>query len=144
VDANSRDADGKTPLALAASAKDDALVSLEIANVLLGRRDVEADPRDNHGRTPLSYAAERGAIALVRLLLERDDVDPQSRDDEGNTVLDWAGKGMVRGVAWLVMKRTGVETVRWDRLSGEGFDMRLSSLTKCNCEIECTCHKLGC
>lgn len=52
----------------------DTLGSLEIANVLLGRRDVEADYRDYNGRTPISYVAQCGTIAIVRLLLERDDV----------------------------------------------------------------------
>jgi ankyrin repeat protein len=58
-----RDADGQTPLSLAAEYGHEAVVKL-----LVEQEDVEADSKDANGRTPLSWAPGYRHEAVVKLL----------------------------------------------------------------------------
>ncbi|EIT83215.1 ankyrin 2,3/unc44 [Aspergillus oryzae 3.042] len=66
--------------------------NMEIAWLLLSRRDIRADKEDDQGRTPLSYAAEAGHINIVWLLLSRSDVNVSSNDASGSTPLSYAAR----------------------------------------------------
>lgn len=78
------DADGSTALSVAVSGADNPeVVALLIAN------GSKVDAADNEGMTPLMRAAERGSIALTKLLLDKK-ADPTMRDRRGWRALEWA------------------------------------------------------
>lgn len=78
-----------TPLHVVAGLGDDDEM-LSIAELLLGRNDINLNSRDNLGDTPLSTAASRGNLMLVTLLLEWDGVDVNCRNHNGYTPLGYA------------------------------------------------------
>ena len=66
---------------------------------------VEPDSGDMWEQTPLLYAAERGHMAVVKLLLERADVDINRTDSSGNGPLSYAVmKGHVAIVQLMLAK----------------------------------------
>ena len=85
INANARDAYGRTPLWMAAKQGHAIVVKL-----LLDTGKVDVDARDTYGRTPLSCAAERGHYAVVSLLLGTGKVDADARDQNDRTPLSWA------------------------------------------------------
>jgi ankyrin repeat protein len=83
ADPGQPDAEGQTPLMLAAAAGD--LPVLQD----LRRRSVVVDARDDRGRTALLYACREKQPAIVELLLDAG-ADPNIADDEGRTPLAMA------------------------------------------------------
>ncbi|KAF2174401.1 ankyrin, partial [Zopfia rhizophila CBS 207.26] len=73
VDVDSKDAEGRTPLWLAAREGHKAVVKLPPET---GK--VDPDSKDAGGWTPLSWAAEEGHEGMVKLLLETGKVDVDS------------------------------------------------------------------
>ncbi|KLU92202.1 hypothetical protein MAPG_11148 [Magnaporthiopsis poae ATCC 64411] len=84
-DADSRDADGRTPLSWAAGNGHET-----IARLLLDTGKIDADSRDAAGRTPLSWAAGNGHETIARLLLDTGKTDADSKDFTAWTPLSWA------------------------------------------------------
>ena len=64
--------------------------------------------RDEWGRTPLLRAAERGNVAIVKLLLSRDDVLADSQDRDDRTPLSWAAENGYEAVVKLLLSRDDV------------------------------------
>ncbi|KAL9607938.1 MAG: hypothetical protein Q9167_007199 [Letrouitia subvulpina] len=77
IDLNPRDRSGQTPLSIAASNGQEAVI-----RKLLARRDIELNPKDHNGRTPLSLAVLNEHQAVVELLLTYDGIDLNSMDDD--------------------------------------------------------------
>jgi len=77
---------------------------------LLEHKDVNAQSPDESGRTTLMCAAERGNVAVLRLLLEgKVEVFVNAEDRQGRTALSWAaGRGMVDTTACLL--ESGADT----------------------------------
>ena len=78
----------------------------------LAKRCLEVEPvvnpKDSEGRTPLSWAAERGNIAVVKLLLDRHDVEADCQDRFGRTPLSWAAETGQETVVKLLLDRDDV------------------------------------
>ncbi|KAH7259881.1 Pfs domain protein [Fusarium solani] len=91
VEANHKDAKGRTPLSLAAVGAHE-----DVVEALLMNEAVDPDCRDDEGRTPLSRATGKGYArsynGVVRRLLADARIDPNSRDKEGNTPLYYAAE----------------------------------------------------
>lgn len=92
LDVNSRDAQGRTPLLVAAAGTDATLADRLLA--------AGADPGigDNAGRTPLMVAAMRGDSALFQTLRARG-ADPAATDEHGHTALHYAVAARQRAIA---------------------------------------------
>ncbi|KAK4099633.1 ankyrin, partial [Parathielavia hyrcaniae] len=69
INPNLRDAEGRTPLMLAARSGFQESAKVATVQALLDRRDVGMNFADNLGRTFLSYAAERGSLEIVQMLM---------------------------------------------------------------------------
>ncbi|KAK3637736.1 hypothetical protein LTR22_018137 [Elasticomyces elasticus] len=76
-----RDAQGCTPLSVAAHRQNDTLVRI------LTEFGVRADIPDIHGWTPLHYAAASGAVDVIEIMSVCGDVDVDARDVGGLTAL---------------------------------------------------------
>ncbi|KAJ4232279.1 hypothetical protein NW759_002667 [Fusarium solani] len=91
IEANHKDAKGRTPLSLAAVGAHE-----DVVEALLMNEAVDPDCRDDEGRTPLSRATGKGYArnynGVVRRLLADARIDPNSRDKEGNTPLYYAAE----------------------------------------------------
>jgi ankyrin repeat protein len=64
----------------------------EVARLLLGRRDVDANARASHGQTPIHIAGSsrpRRRMKLMGLLLEQRGVDITDVDNDGRTILHY-------------------------------------------------------
>jgi ankyrin repeat protein len=72
------------------------------------------DTQDSHGRTPLSYSAERGHVAVVKLLLRTENVEVDPKDDDNQTPLLWAALEGHEVVVKLLLKK-GADTAAADR-----------------------------
>lgn len=117
VKPDSKDKDGRTPLSLAAAAKEERWMAIskhqEVVELLLANKSVDVNSKDNIGRTPLSWVADwvyqqpffdgtekkrKEAYyrmeTVVKLLLAKDGVNPNSKDSHGQTPLSYA---VVRG-----------------------------------------------
>ena len=108
ADANAVDADGDTPLMVAADARDDPLMGVELigagADVNASRADgwtalvAAPDAVDDAGRSALLLAAEDGSLESVEALL-RNGADPNRRAANGETCLGRAVIGAHANVA---------------------------------------------
>ncbi|KAL8402637.1 hypothetical protein RB596_009123 [Gaeumannomyces avenae] len=85
IDADAKDANGRTPLSWAAEYGHEVIVKL-----LLDTGKVDADAKSNNGRTPLSRAVYNGHEAVVKLLLDTGKIDTDTKDENGRTPLSWA------------------------------------------------------
>jgi ankyrin repeat protein len=137
VNPNHRRHSGSTPLLLAASNGDEAMVRLilqqgdnpdprgqngdtplicaarngheGVVQLLLECPGVDADANNEASQTPLWCAAENGHDGVVRQLLASDDVDPNAKDEDGWTPLMIAAdKGHVP-VVQLLLQRPDVD-----------------------------------
>ena len=91
---------GISPLMLAAEAG-----HINIVQLLLDRRNLNADDDDAAGGTALLYAAERGHTEVVRLLLSRPEVDINRVNFRGMHPLLAAFLGHHSGVIHLLLER---------------------------------------
>ena len=57
----------------------------------------------------MSYAAEEGALGIVKLLLDYEDVDPNSPDGDCRTPLSFAAEQGAQSVVKLLLKRVEIE-----------------------------------
>ena len=55
---------------------------LEIAKLLLERKDIDVNTRENNGWTALHWACYNGCQTIVDILLEKDTIDPNIREIE--------------------------------------------------------------
>jgi len=104
VNAASKDAQGKTPLSLAARNGCEAVLKL-----LLAHFDVDINSRDLSGNTALSFAAENGYEAVIKLLLAQPNVEADSKNKKGWTSLSltaWRGH---EGVVKLLLAQPNVD-----------------------------------
>ncbi|KAJ5979595.1 hypothetical protein N7481_006893 [Penicillium waksmanii] len=93
-DVNLRDGDGRTPLFVAATSGQEAIVRM-----LLGRKDVNADLADNQGHTPLLEASRKGNVAIIEQLLAAENVNVNPRTSSGQSALSFvAGQGIENAV----------------------------------------------
>ncbi|RYP81792.1 hypothetical protein DL769_001832 [Monosporascus sp. CRB-8-3] len=75
-----------------------------LVKLLIVRDDVDVNI-ETSSQTPLSWAAERGHVAVVKLLLETGKVDMDLKDDiSGRTPLSWAAAGGHEAVVKLLLE----------------------------------------
>ncbi|WAO84917.1 HET domain-containing protein [Fusarium falciforme] len=98
VDAQSRDAVGRTSLTLA-------------ANPLRDRFDRQSNSEDLEGRMPLSLAAERGQLQVLEKLLSLKGAMPNTRDNTGCTPLSWPVQSNRKNVSVVIKRLLGAEGV---------------------------------
>jgi len=113
VNAASKDAQGKTPLSLAARNGYEAVLKQ-----LLAHFDVDINSRDQEGSTPLSCAARHGNETVLTLLLNHSDVDINSRDVRSRTALLWAAERGHEAVVKLLLNQPKVDPnlpINWGR-----------------------------
>lgn len=110
--ADAKDYDGRSPLSWAAEYGQQAIVEM-----LLERKDVDANAMDDFGLTPLAWASSRGHEEIVKLLMEQKNVDADPKDRDGWTPLSWAAYTGHEGVVRLLMERNEVQ-VNWKSVSG--------------------------
>ena len=110
ADINARDADGWTPLAVAAAACEEG----QVVDYLL-REGAELETRDSEGFTPLCCAAEKGRLAPLEVLL-RYHASVGVRTRLGKTTLHLAAFSGSAPVVDLLLK-TGIEV---DARDGSG------------------------
>lgn len=79
-----------------------------VTEILMGRRDVDANLKDKLGRYLLSYAVEHGLLVVANLLLAREDVDANLTDSLGRTPLLIAIEKKHESVARLIRGRQEV------------------------------------
>lgn len=105
ADVNAADADGWTPLQLAALNDRTAVVAM-----LLAQPGIDANRGNRWKSTPLMLAASRGNVAAVRLLAERDDARLDARAEYyGRTpLIEAARNGHAEVVALLLAKGADV------------------------------------
>ncbi|POR31456.1 Uncharacterized protein TPAR_08331 [Tolypocladium paradoxum] len=103
VGINSKNADKRTPLSVAAEHGHEALVRL-----LLATNAVDVDGIDIWRRTPLSYAAERGHEAIVQLLLATRAANVNFKDALGRAPLTYAAEEGHSAVVQLLLATTVV------------------------------------
>jgi ankyrin repeat protein len=100
---NAQNGDGGTPLWMAASTGQDAVVKL-----LLAESNIDCDSGDI-ARQPLSIAAENGHASVVELFLANSVANPNSTDGHGRTPLAWAARNGHRDVVRLLLARQGIQ-----------------------------------
>ncbi|XP_063425835.1 ankyrin repeat domain-containing protein 27-like [Mytilus trossulus] len=82
---NARDFNGKTPLIVACTIKEE-LRRTSVSRLLLFHGG-DVNLADDNGRTPLSYACEKRCNDLVEVFVKHRDIDPDTTDDKGNSPL---------------------------------------------------------
>ncbi|KAK0442337.1 ankyrin repeat-containing domain protein [Armillaria borealis] len=85
------------------------VASVDIAQSLLARPDIQPDWKDDRLMTPLSYAAQEGRAGVVALLIQRDDVDVNSKDFCGMTPLAHAAVSKRVDVVKVLLEHSGVD-----------------------------------
>ncbi|KAK0501763.1 ankyrin repeat-containing domain protein [Armillaria luteobubalina] len=85
------------------------VTSVDIAQSLLARPDVQPDCKDDRLMTPLSYAAQEGRAGVAALLMQRVDVDVNSKDFCGMTPLVHAAVSKRVDVVKLLLAHNGVD-----------------------------------
>ncbi|KAJ5594061.1 uncharacterized protein N7459_000269 [Penicillium hispanicum] len=88
VDVEIKDAQGATPLGVAAERQPDATI---IKRLLAAPNPANPNAQDNNGQTPLFTAATVGHVECVKALLEADGIRPDIANSEGHTPL-WAAQ----------------------------------------------------
>jgi ankyrin repeat protein len=79
----------------------------------------DVNRKDNNGWIPLSWAAEKGHVALVKLLLAKDGVNPDSKDYEGRTPLSLAAEKGHEVLVKLLLAKHGVDRDSKDTQYGQ-------------------------
>ena len=113
---NLREYLGQTPLHKAARRSQEA-----VADFILSRDGIEADPEDNDGWRPLMYAVDHENVKIVKLILAHSEVDPNHRlKDHGQTPL-WMAITVADDCAILraLLERPDLDLTRTARC-GEG------------------------
>ena len=112
VDPESRDINGRTPLA--------EYGHQGVVEQLLTRDEVDLNSKDINGRTPLAWAASHGYrvgapddelcghMAVVKLLAQHD-ADPDFKDNSDRTPLSYAAEHGHQEVVKLLLARGGVD-----------------------------------
>ncbi|CAC5380527.1 unnamed protein product [Mytilus coruscus] len=77
---NARDFNGKTPLIVACTIKEE-LRRTSVSRLLLFHGG-DVNLADDNGRTPLSYACEKRCNDLVEIFVKHRDIDPDTTDDK--------------------------------------------------------------
>lgn len=90
---------GWGPLAFAVETGEEDVVN----NMLLSRRNIDANLRDAMGCTPLVYAARHGYEGIAQLLLRSRDIDVNSRNCYGRTPLSYAAANGHVGLVKLLL-----------------------------------------
>ena len=96
---NILDAEGRTPLSLAADAGEHKVIKQ-----LLARKGVAINIRDVHGTAPLVKAAVQGHIYAVRLLVEHCDIDINITDNGAGTAMSKAAGLGHTGIVQLLLE----------------------------------------
>lgn len=78
------DADGKTPLILAAELGKYAMISIFL------EKNAEINAKDSSGKTALMYACENGHSKVVQVLINKGKADKSLTDNSAKTALDYA------------------------------------------------------
>jgi len=102
-DINQKDCAGNTPLMWAAWNGHEG-----VAEILLGRQDINPNKPDNRGQTPLYCAAWTGHEGVVKMLLGHDDVNPDKPDVYGQTPLFGAASNGHERVVEVLLRRDDV------------------------------------
>ncbi len=85
------------------------VASVDIAQSVLARPDIQPDWKDDRLMTPLSYAAQEGRARVVALLIQRDDVNVNSKDFCGMTPLAHAAVSKRVDVVRALLDHSGVD-----------------------------------
>jgi len=101
LDVLTRDAEGRTPLHLA------AFYGYTATARKMLQQEAEVDARDDQQRTPGHWSAFKGHLDMMKLLVEFG-ADVNARDAAGRTLLRMAIIGQQSAVEDLLRKRGGV------------------------------------
>jgi ankyrin repeat protein len=101
---NEVDAEGRTPLHLAAENGDRSIVQ-----VLLNHINVDLHAWDQWRSTALHAAAMRGHLSVVKLLLAEPSIDVNAKDENGATPLWWATRRNHKPVAARLLAELDVD-----------------------------------
>ena len=85
-----------------------------VAEILLGRGEINPDKEDKYGQTPLLYAAWNGHEGVVKMLLGRQEVNPDKVDMVRRTPLFYAALYGYERVVKILLRRAEVNPDRPD------------------------------
>ena len=97
IEADTRDADGRTPLSWAAQKGHKGVV------MLLLRENVDVNSEDAAGRTPLSWAAQHGQEVVAERLIKKIGMNTKQCDKSRRTPLSWAAESGHPNLAKLIL-----------------------------------------